>query len=91
MTYRGLRNWPPVWSCTEGHNQNPKGEIGTLKAFFGLIWNRLIAAFYIFLMKDQSISAVSYSMIKRSVMELLKTHCNRTIAGIGSCDISHLL
>ncbi len=34
MTYRGLRNWPPVWSCTDGHNQYPKGELGTLKAAF---------------------------------------------------------
>ena len=34
MTYRGLRHWPPAWSCTDGNNQHPKGEIGTLKAIF---------------------------------------------------------
>ena len=34
MTYRGLHNWPPVWSCTDGRNQHPKGEVGTLKAVF---------------------------------------------------------
>src|SRR5262245_33267020 len=30
----GCRSSPPVWSCTDGYNHHPKGEVGTLKAVF---------------------------------------------------------
>jgi len=67
MTYRGLHNWPPVWSCTDGRNQHPKAKSERSRRFFGLIRDHLIVAFYLFHMKDQSILAVSYLMTKRSV------------------------
>jgi hypothetical protein len=32
MSYRGTRNWPPVWTWTRGgENKYPKGEVGILK------------------------------------------------------------
>jgi hypothetical protein len=31
MSYRGICNWPPVWTWVDGKNdENPHGEIGTL-------------------------------------------------------------
>jgi hypothetical protein len=67
MLYRGVPNWPPVWSCTDGRNQHPRGEVGTLKPVFRSdMQPRLIDAFCLFLMKDQSISPVCYSMTLHS-------------------------
>src|SRR5262245_15624480 len=33
MSYKGIPNWPPVWTWTRGgENKYPKGEVGTLKS-----------------------------------------------------------
>ena len=69
MMYRRRPNWPPVWLCTDGYDQQPQGEVGTLTAICGLIRNRLIVVFYLFAMRTQSISAAYYSMISYSVVK----------------------
>ena len=69
MTYRGLRNWPPVWSCTEGHNQHPRGEVGTLKAVFRSDMQPPNRCFLLISHEDQSISAVCFSMTLHSVVK----------------------
>jgi len=94
MVYRGCRNWPPVWSCTDGRNQHPKGEVGTLKAvfrsetqppsrFFLLISHEGSEYLGCLLFNDEAFC--------RQVMELLKAHCNRSIAEIGGLDVFHTL
>ena len=94
MRYRGLPNWPPVWSCTDGRNHYPKGEVGTLKAVlrsdtqppnrcFLLISHDGSEYLGCLLFDDEAFC--------RQVMELLKGHCNRSIAEIGSLDFSHAL
>lgn len=30
MTYRGLRNWPPVWVSSDKRVKRPTGEVGVL-------------------------------------------------------------
>ena len=94
MVYRGCRNWPPVWSCTDGRNQHPKGEVGTLKAvfrsetqppsrFFLLISHEGSEYLGCLLFNDEAFC--------RQVMELLKAHCNRSMAEIASLDLSYTL
>ena len=92
MTYRRLPNWPPVWLCTDGYDQRPKGEIGILKAVlrsdtqppnrcFLLIYHEGSEYLGCLLFDDEAFC--------RQVMELLKGHCNRSIAEIASIDLSH--
>jgi len=94
MTYRGLPNWPPVWFCTDGRNQYPKGEVGTLKAVFrsamqppnrGFLLISYEASEYLgcLLFDDQAFCS--------QVMEKLKAHCNRSIAEIGGIDLAYTL
>ena len=94
MTYRRLRNWPPVWSCTDGHNQHPKGEVGTLKAVFR---SETQPPSRFFLVMSHGGSEYLGCLLFNDeafccqVMELLKAHCNRSIAEIGGLDVSHTL
>jgi hypothetical protein len=94
MTYRRRPNWPPVWLCTDGYDQDPKGEVGTLKAIlrsdrqppnrcFLLISHEDSEYLGCLLFNDQAFC--------RQVMELLKAHRNRSIAEIGSLDASYTL
>ena len=94
MTYRGLSNWPPAWLCTDGHDQHPKGGVGTLKAIlrsdmqppnrcFLQISHEGSEYLGCLLFDDQPFCI--------QVMELLKGHCNRAIAEIGGLDVSYTL
>ena len=94
MAYRGCRNWPPVWSCTAGYNHYPKGEVGTLKAVFRSETQQPSRFFLVMshggseylgclLFNDEAFC--------RQVMELLKGHCNLSIAEIGGLDVSYTL
>src|SRR5262245_66256368 len=94
MTYRGLRNWPPVWSCTDGHNQHPKGEIGTLKAIFRSDMQPPNRCFLLISHEgSEYLGCLLFDdhAFCQEVMALLKTQCNCSIADIGSLVISHLL
>src|SRR5215472_886775 len=92
MKYRRLPNWPPVWLCTDGDDQHPKGQVGTLKAVFRsdlqprnrcflLISHEGSEYLGCLLFDDQAFCS--------EVMEVLKAHCNRSIAEIGDLDVSH--
>jgi|SRR5215471_14528959 len=94
MTYRRLPNWPPAWLCTDGYDQHPKGEVGTLKAVFRSDMQPPNRCFLLtthqeseylgcLLFDDQAFCC--------QVMELLKTHSNRSIAEIGSLDVTYTL
>jgi len=94
MMYRRRPNWPPVWLCTDGYDQRPKGEIGILKAVlrsdtqppnrcFLLISHEGSEYLGCLLFDDQAFCS--------QVTEVLKAHCNRSIAEIGGLDVSHTL
>ena len=94
MMYRGCSNWPPVWSCTDGHNQRPKGEVGTLKEIlrtdtqppnrcFLLISHQGSAYLGCLLFDDPAFC--------KQITQLLRSCCNRPISEIGSLDLSHTL
>ena len=91
ITYRGLRNWPPVWSCTDGHNHHPKGEVGTLKAIFRSDTQPPNRCFLLTSHEgSEYLGCLLFNdpAFCRQVMELLKAHYNRSIAEIGNLDVS---
>src|SRR5262245_27594647 len=92
MTYRGLPTWRPVWFCTDGYDQHPKGEVGNHRATlrsdmqppnrcFRLICPEVSEYLGCLLFDDEAFC--------RQVMQSLKGHCDRSIAKIGSIDLSH--
>jgi hypothetical protein len=63
MSYHGVPNWPPTWTWMRGREDNyPRGEVGILKAALPSKLSQGAVAFYLFLIKDQNISAACYSM-----------------------------
>jgi len=94
MRYRRCSNWPPIWSCTDGHNQHPKGEVGTLKAVLRSDMQPPNRCFL--LISHEASEYLGYLLFDdtafcHQVTEILKGHCNHSIAEIGSLDVSHTL
>src|SRR5262245_22786992 len=94
MTYKGTGSWPPVWVWRHGNESNPKGEVGILhdavlskvppNSTCFLIMEHLGAEYIGALLLDDRAFC-------HQVMELLKAHCNRSIAEIGGLDVSYSL
>src|SRR5215510_10371082 len=94
MMYRRLPNWPPVWLCTDGYDQRPKGEIGILKAVFRSAMQPTNRCFL--LIRHEGSEYLGCLLFDdeafcRQVMELLKGHCNRSIAEIGRINLAYTL
>jgi hypothetical protein len=94
MSYRGIVNWPPTWVWLDGSKEeHPKGELGILKS---VLLSKIDQANRCFLLISyQDSSYLGYLLFDdhafcRQVMELLKTHCNCSIAEIGGLDVSHI-
>ena len=94
MTYRRCPNWPPVWLCTDGYDQHPKGEVGTLKAILRSDTQPPNRCFLLISQEDSEyLGCLLFDdqAFCRQVMELLKGHCNRSITEIGALEFSHTL
>jgi len=94
MMYRRRPNWPPVWFCTDGYDQRPKGEVGTLKAILRSDTQPPNRCFLLISHEDSEyLGCLLFDdrAFCHQVMELLKGHCNHSIAEIGSLDISRTL
>jgi len=95
MSYRGTRNWPPVWTWTRGgENKYPKGEVGILKTVEP---SKIQPGKRLFLKIDHEgssyISCLFFddAAFCIQIAKLLGDYCNRPIAEIGSIDLSHTL
>jgi hypothetical protein len=95
MSYRGTRNWPPVWTWTRGgENKYPKGEVGILKTVEP---SKIQPGKRLFLEIDyEGSSYISCLFFDDAafciqITKLLSDYCNRSIAEIGSIDLSHTL
>jgi hypothetical protein len=92
MSRHGVPNWPPVWTWTDGReDKRPRGEIGILKAVF---LSNVKPADRCFLYIDHEGSLYlggllfdDYAFCQR-IAALLQFCCNRSIAEIGSMDLS---
>jgi len=94
MMYHRHPNWPPVWLCTDGYDQRSKGEIGMLKAVFRSDMQPPNRCFlHISHEGSEYLGCLLFDdhAFCHQVMELLKAHCNRTIAEIGSLDVTFTL
>ena len=103
MTYRGLANWPPVWTARGRniaagdeafpHRPTLRGEIGTLKQIF-LSTAPGPPRIYLIIAHEGSeyIGALLFDNVVfcRQIYQLLKESSGKTIAEIGSLSVSHL-
>ena len=92
MVYRGCRNWPPVWSCTDGRNQHPKGEVGTLKAVFRSE-TQPPSRFFLLISHEESeyLGCLLFDDLAfcSQITKLLQGCSDRPIVEIGGLDLSH--
>jgi hypothetical protein len=93
MFRRGVSNWPPVWTWIDGPtNKRPRGEIGILKAVF---LSNVKPADRCFLRINYEESSYLGCLLFddyafcRHIAELLQFCRNRSIAEIGSIDLTH--
>jgi hypothetical protein len=93
LSYRGLNSWPPTWIWINGaERENIRGEIGILRE----VRESNVAASnrFFLLIQDGENEYMGCLMIEDKnfcyqMTRLLKTQCGRSIAAIGSLDISH--
>ena len=95
MTYKGLRSWPPAWIWIYGGEKNHvRGEVGTLRQ---VVLSRINPADRCFLHIDHEESwymgcvLIDDHAFCTQIVNLLQDCCNRSIAEIGSLDLSHML
>lgn len=97
MTYRGISNWPPVWTWRGGAQGSPDtlplGEVGALKEVF---LSEIEPRARIYLINEyqgeEYIGCLLFTdaTFCGQIWEVLRTHCGSQIADIGELDASHL-
>jgi hypothetical protein len=95
MSYRGLANWPPVWTWRGGgaENRRVRGEVGVLK---DVILSAVEPRSRIFLIVEHENEEYmgcllfSDSRFCDQIFQLLKDHSGQRIIDIGSLDVGHL-
>jgi hypothetical protein len=95
MSYHGVPSWPPVWTWTDGREKKrQQGEIGILKAV--TISNVQPADRCFLYIEHEGSSYIGCLLFDDTsfcgqVAKLLKGYYNRSIAEIGSLDLSSTL
>jgi len=93
MSRRGIPNWPPVWTWTDGlENTHPKGEVGILKAVtLSGIGPSDRCYLHIYYQGSVYIGCLLFDdrAFCGQLAKLLDSYCNRSIAEIGGLDLSH--
>jgi hypothetical protein len=96
MSYRGLGNWPPVWTWRggKGENKRPQGEIGVLR---DVLSSQVQPSSRIYLIMqcegEEYMGCVLFndSAFCSQICELLKRNCGKPLSEIGSLEIGHLI
>ena len=95
MSCRGVPSWPPTWVWLDGpKEEHPKGELGILRAVLLSKVSQANRCFPLICYHDSSyLGCLLFDdeAFCRQVIELLKAHCNRSIAEIGSLDVTYTL
>jgi hypothetical protein len=93
MSHRGVPNWPPVWTWTDGlENTHAKGEVGILKAVtLSNIGPSYRCYLHIYYEGSVYIGCLLFDdhAFCRQLAKLLEGYCNRLIAEIGGLDLSY--
>ena len=95
FSYHGMLSWPPVWLwMSGGYDKRPRGEVGILRR---VEKPKVLPANKCFLYIDYEDASYigcllcSDHVFCSQIVRLLEANLNKTIAQIGSLDISHLL
>jgi hypothetical protein len=95
FSYRGMHSWPPVWTWMGGgSNKQPRGEVGILKR---VEKSKVLPADRCFLHIDYEGSSYVGCLLCSDhafcwqIVRIMEANLNKTIAHIGSLDISRLL
>src|SRR5262245_27706760 len=95
FSYHGMHSWPPVWTWMGGGNdKRPRGEVGILRR---VEKSNALPANRCFLYIDYEDSSyigcllIDDNAFCRQIVELLLANRNKTIADIGSLDLSSTL
>jgi hypothetical protein len=94
MSYRGVRNWPPVWTLTRNESASTlRGEVGVLKYVH---YNTIMSNKCFLVIDFQAESYIGSLIFKdhslcKQISILLVDHIGRPIKDIGDLDVSHLL
>jgi hypothetical protein len=92
MSYRGLRNWPPIWTWRggEGIDRRPRGEVGVLRdACLSQVEPR--SRIYL-IIEDESEEYMGSLLFGDAafcaqICELLNKHRGSRIADLGNLDV----
>jgi len=93
MRYRGVRSWPPIWTCVERPgNKHPRAEMGILQEVLPSDAEPLNRCFLC--IEHEGLNYLGCLMIDdsdfcRHVVWILQGCCNRPISEIGSIELSH--
>jgi len=95
MAYHGVRNWPPIWTWASGlENNRPKGEIGILTK---VELSNILPADRCFLYVEHEGSSYIGCLLCGNhafcsqLVKVLEANRNKTIADIGSLDLTFTL
>jgi hypothetical protein len=96
MSYRGLNNWPPIWTWRggAGEDRRPKGEVGILRDVF---LSQVEPRSRIYLIMEHEATEYMGCLLFndptlcRQLCELLNRHCGYPISEIGNLDLTHLV
>ena len=95
FSYHGMHSWPPVWTwMAGGYDRRPRGEGGILRR---VEKPKVLPANKCFLYIDYEDALYigcllcSDHVFCSQIVRILEANLNKTIAEIGSLDISHLL
>jgi len=95
LNHRGVPSWPPVWTWVAGlNNKHPRGEIGTLRDVHR---SNIEPADKCFVYMDfDGASYIGCLLIDntafcRQIVEVLLANRDKSIADVGSLDLSSTL
>ena len=95
MSYQGIVNWPPTWVWLDGpEEQQPKGELGILKSVLLSKMDQANRCFLLISYKGSSyLGCLSFDdhAFCSQIVNILRNHCDYSIAEIGNLDLSHTL
>lgn len=94
MNYRGLPNWPPIWTRAERHEvKTALGEIGVLTYVYGN--ERVSTKCYLVIDYNQesSVGALLFNdpAFCGEILKTLRPHIGKRICEIAELDLSHTL
>jgi hypothetical protein len=94
MNYRGISNWPPVWTQARKQSiKTLKGEIGILRYLYAN--NALSGKCYLVIdyEQEQYVGCLIFNdrSFSSQICDILRNHIGRSIQEIGDLDISQTL